>query len=456
MTAVLSKKAEFHWLALTAEKHARSESTPEAIESRIRAEVPKLAFLFDQHPYKIAYSGRYATKSWSYARALADIGARQTKRILCARETQTSIKDSVHALLSDQIKLLGLSRYYNVQQASIVGTNGTQFAFAGLKHNIANIKSFEGFDIVWVEEAQNVSKASWEILIPTIRKEGAEIWVTFNPELATDDTYVRFVVNPPPGAQIVKMSWRDNRWLTQGMRLKMDHLKASDPEMYEHVYEGATKSTVEGAIYQSEIRRAEQENRIARVPYDRMHPVDTFWDLGFGDMVSIWFAQPVAFEYRIIDYYENSHQAIDFYLKVLQFKGYTYGTCVLPWDGGSKQLGTGRSIEELIRASGFKVKVLGKWFVHDGINAVRTIFPQCWFDAERCADGLAGLRRYQWGPPSSTGISKREPLHDDASHPADAIRTLAASIKAPPTKEKPEEAERRWEAQGDRSTRWMG
>ena len=456
MSSLAPDLAERSFNTLWKERLRRVESTPDSIENRLKSEIsPKLRFLFEPHPYKVAYSGRYATKSWSFAQALLVKGIQTPLRILCARETQKSIADSVHRLLSDQIIRLGIQQHYQVQKATISGTLGTEFFFAGLRHNISNIKSIEGADIVWVEEAQTVSKASWDVLIPTIRKAGSEIWVSFNPELATDDTYVRFVLNPPPGAMVAKLSWRDNPWFTQGMRIKMEHLRATDPDTYEHVYEGATKSTVEGAVYKAELLKAEAEGRIMRVPYDPTKPVSTFWDLGYGDMVSIWFAQAIAFEYRIIDYYENSHQAIDFYLQILQGKGYTYDLCVFPWDGGTKQLGSGRSIEELTRAKGFKTKVLPKWNVADGINAVRTIFPQCYFDAVKCADGLQGLRRYQWGPPKANGVEKREPLHDAASHPADAFRTLAASIRPPEKKQDtPQRPREHW--QGDPSTRWMG
>ena len=417
----------------------RQANSPEGL--RARADIPdKLGFLFERgsYRYKAARSGRYATKSWSFARVLLILGISERLRIVCGRETMKSIADSVHALLDDQIKLLGISDKYEVQKTRIYGENGTEFGFVGMRQQtVDHIKSLEGCDIFWVEEAQSLSKKSWEVLTPTIRKEGSELWFSFNPDLATDPTYQRLVSNPPPSSMIVEMNWRDNKWLTPAMKREIDHLRATDPDAYEHVYEGATRSTVENAVCKEEIRRAEREGRLCRVPYDTTRPVDTFWDLGYGDGVAIWFAQPVGFEYRVIDYYESAHQAIDFYLQVLQSKGYTYGTCVLPWDGGAKQLRTGRSIEELIRAKGFKATVLPQLSVADGINAVRTIFPQCWFDAERCQDGLSGLRRYQWGPPTESGAERRQPIHDAASHPADAFRTLAVHIKIPVQSSRP-------------------
>jgi phage terminase large subunit len=172
----------------------------------------KLEFLFEPSRYKVLYGGRGSGKSWGVARALLVIGLQKSIRVLCAREFQNSISDSVHALLADQIKSMGLEDFYTVQNTSIFGANGTEFLFAGLKHNITKIKSFEGVDIAWIEEAQTTSKSSWDTLIPTIRKEGSEIWITFNPELDTDETYKRFVVSPPSQAVTQKVNWSDNHW----------------------------------------------------------------------------------------------------------------------------------------------------------------------------------------------------------------------------------------------------
>jgi phage terminase large subunit len=133
----------------------------------------------------------------------------------------------------------------------------------------------------------------------------------------------------------------------------------------------------------------------------------------------------------VLRYFESDHQAIDYYLREMQTWGYVFGTCYLPWDGGTRNLGTGKSIEELMRAKGFTVRVNRQLNVADGINAVRTIFPQLYFDANLCADGLQYLRRYQWGPATALGVPRSQPLHDDASHPADALRTLAVGIKEP-------------------------
>ena len=166
-------------------------------------EIPDaLRFLSVPARYKVAYGGRGSGKSWGIAKVLLLQGTERPLRILCCREFQKSISDSVHSLLADRLEAMGMGGFYEVQNTTIRGQNGTEFIFAGLRHNIASIKSFEGIDRCWIEEAQTISKASLDVLVPTIRKEGSEIWVSFNPELAEDEVYRRFVVNPPPGAVV--------------------------------------------------------------------------------------------------------------------------------------------------------------------------------------------------------------------------------------------------------------
>jgi phage terminase large subunit len=398
--------------------------------SELSAEFPeKLEFLFHPARYKVAYGGRGSGKSWGVARALLLQGFEKPLRILCARELQNSITDSVHKLLADQISELGLSDFYEIQNTSIRGLNGTEFAFRGLRHNVTAIKSFESVDIVWVEEAQTVSKASWETLIPTIRKEDSEVWITFNPELDSDETYTRFVANPPPGAVVVKVNWSDNPFFPDTLRREMEHLRDTDPDAWLTIYEGHCRHTLDGAIYAKEVRQATEEGRITRVPYDATKPVHTFWDLGWADNTSVWFAQIAGFEYHLIDYVEGSQQPLTHYLKVLQDRGYIYGTDWLPHDAQSKQLGTGRSIEEMMRAAGRNVRIVPKLSVADGINAARTVFANCWFDVEKCADGLQCLRRYRYDVDQQTGQFSKMPLHDSASHGADAFRYLAIGLR---------------------------
>jgi len=201
-----------------------------------------LGFLMDpplgELRYRVAYGGRGSVKSWSFARALIVRGAETPLRILCAREYQASIRDSVHLLLSDQIQLTGYGSKYEIQQTVIKGTNGTEFRFAGLKRDPQKLKSFEGLDVCWVEEAEAVSHESWAVLIPTVRKAGSEIWVTFNPALATDPTWRRFVDDPPARSVVRFVNYLDNPWLPDVLREEARELKRKDPEAYAYIWGG--------------------------------------------------------------------------------------------------------------------------------------------------------------------------------------------------------------------------
>lgn len=399
---------------------------------------PKLKPLFQPARYKVFYGGRGGAKSWGFARALLLIGVGKCIRVLCARETQKSIADSVHQLLSDQIRALGLEAHYDVEKARIKGKNGTLFIFGGLRNDPDALKSVEGCDIVWVEEAQGVSRRSWETLIPTIRKDNSEVWVSFNPELDTDETYKRFVVNPPPSAVVVKLNYTDNPWCPEVLKDEAQHLQNTDARAYEHIWLGHCRSAVEGAIYEAELREAEAAGRICKVPYVPTEPVHTFWDLGYGDSTTIWFMQQVGYEYRFIDYEEDRQRGIDHYLKLLQSKGYVYGTDYLPHDAANGQLGIGMSIEAFMRRAGRSVRIVPRTTsINNDIAACRLKFPQSYFDADNCADGLQKLRRYRWGK-NSNDQYKREPEHDDASHGADGFRTFGVGYGPKQTPPPPE------------------
>jgi phage terminase large subunit len=415
-----------------------------------RAEFPvKLEGLFKKSRYKVLYGGRGGAKSWGIARALLIKGAKDPIRILCAREFQTSIKDSVHKLLCDQIDSLGLLSFYEITQTSIRGRNGTEFSFVGLKNNVSNIKSYEGVDICWVEEAQTTSRLSWNILIPTIRKEGSEIWISFNPELETDETYQRFVANPPADCITMKVNWYDNPWFPDTLRLEKDSLKARDEEAYNQVWEGLCRQTVDGAIFAKEMQQAEKDGRICRVPYDATKPVHAIFDLGWSDSTAIWFLQFVGMETRLIRYIEDSQKTISYYLATMQTYGYVYDKIWLPHDAENKTLAAaGRSIDDIVRAAGYKTEIMPRVPILDSINAARTIFPNCYFDREHTADGLACLRHYRYEVDPETGQFSRNPLHDHYSHGADAFRYIALMIKEPPKRKK--------SAQIAMASGWMG
>ena len=390
----------------------------------------KLIPLRNPKRYKVLYGGRGGSKSWGIARQLLLDGYDKPLRILCAREFQSSIRESVHRLLADQIYSMGLDGFYEIQNAVIRGKNGTEFGFEGLKHNVTKIKSYEGADRVWVEEAQAVSRASWNILIPTIRKPHSEIWMSFNPELDTDETYQRFVVNPPEDSIVIKLNYSDNPWFPQVLRDEMEDMKRKDFATYLNIWEGECRPALEGAVYANELRLATEQKRISNVPYTAESGVKAFLDIGWADNTSIWFAQKLGMEYRLIDYYENSQYPIEHYLRTMQSRGYIYDTVYLPHDARAKSLQTGRSIEEIVRNTGFNVEITPQLSVADGINAARTIFNQCWFDKEKCAEGINSLRHYQYEYDKERDVNKKRPLHNWASNGADAFRYFAVGMPA--------------------------
>ena len=290
------------------------------------------------------------------------------------------------------------------------------------------------------------------MLIPTIRKEKSEIWITFNPELETDETYQRFVLNPPENSVIQRINWSDNPWLPETLRMEKDALKNRDLQAYNNVWEGLCRLTVDGAIFANEMNMAELSGRITRVPYDATKPVHAVFDLGWADHTAIWFVQFIGMETRLIRYMQDTQKTITHYLQEMQKLGYLYDTLHLPHDAESKNIASnGRSINDIVRAAGFKTNILPRVPVVDSINAARTIFNSCYFDRENCADGLQCLRHYRYEVDTDTGQFSRNPLHDVYSHGADAFRYIGLMIQEPrKTRQRPQSA------QYGQHNSWMG
>lgn len=386
---------------------------------------PKLECLFRPSRYKTLHGGRGAAKSWGIARALLVKAAEKPLRILCAREVQKSIADSVHKLLSDQIQAMGLGAFYSVTEAQIKGRNGSEFFFAGIRgQSIENLKSYEGVDVCWVEEAQVVTKRSWDVLIPTIRKEDSEIWISFNPDLDTDETFTRFVQKPPKDSIVVAMSWRDNPWFPKVLEQERMSCQERDPIGYRNIWEGECRAAVDGAIYAQEVGKLIQDGRYRPVPYDPMLTVHTVWDLGWNDKMSIILAQRQSSEMRIIDYIEDSHLTLADYVERLQVMKYRWGTDWLPHDGATKDFKTGQSSQEILTKLGRRVQIVPKMDVEQGIKATRLVFPRLYIDADKAGRLVDCLKRYRRSIPSSTN-EPSTPLHDEYSHGADALRYLA-------------------------------
>lgn len=390
------------------------------------AEFPEtLAFLFEPHRYKVAHGGRGSAKSWGFARALLVLAAQKKMRILCTREVQKSIKDSVHKLLSDQIAAMGMGGNFQILETEIRGINGSEFLFAGLaSHTVESIKSYEGIDIVWVEEAQTVKKKSWDILIPTIRKPNSEIWVTFNPELDTDETYVRFVTNSPTDSVVVQMNWRDNPWFPAVLEQERQDCQRTNKEDYDTIWEGKCRSALKGAIYADEITEAIKDGRVAVVPYDPRLKVHAVWDLGWNDAMTIIMVQRIRSELRVIDYIEESHRTLDWYAAELQQRRYNWGYDWLPRDGNAKDFKTGKSTAEILKSFGRKPKPVPNIPVESGIKAGRLALRQTCFDKTKAGRLVECLKRYRRSINEKTN-EPGAPVHDEYSHGADAWRYLS-------------------------------
>ena len=405
----------------------------------MNAEFPeKLRPLFRPARYKVAHGGRGSAKSWGFARALLIQAAQKPLRILCTREVQKSIKDSVHRLLSDQIQALGLGQFYEVLETEIRGRNGSLFLFAGLaQHTVESIKSFEGVDRVWVEEAQVVTKRSWDVLTPTIRAGGSEIWLSLNPDMETDETYQRFVANPPPDAIVIQMNWRDNPWFPEVLEKERLETKRRDPDNYDNIWEGVPKRVSEGAIYRIEVERLYADQRARPLPYDPLLPVDTVWDLGWNDSMTIGFFQRQASKVGCIDYIEDSHHTLDWYVGQIEKRGFRWGKDFIPHDGRAKDFKTGKSTEELLKAMQRKPHVLPADSVEEGIKAARMLFPRVYIDTtdRKVETGYSGparllecLKRYRRAINQATG-EPGAPLHDEFSHGADMWRYAAMAVE---------------------------
>lgn len=373
--------------------------------------------------FRVLHGGRDGAKSWSIARMILARGLAKPERILCTREVQKSIAESVHQLLKDQIKVLGLEDFYDVQQNYIRGANGTQIAFHGLSgQTAASIKSFEGTTICWVEEAQTISKRSWDLLEPTIRAVDSEIWVSFNPDMDTDETYKRFVTNPPDDAVVTQINWDDNPWRSQVLDAAREKMQREAPDDYAHIYGGACRPAVEGAIYYNEVSKLRSSGRLCNVPYDPMLKVHVIVDLGFNDFMAMLLVQRLASEIRVIRYIEDRMRYIPSYHQELTDLKLNYGRLYLPHDGKAKHV-TGSSAQEQFEKLGWKVEIVDDIGIEQGIRKTREVFPRVHIDKTNASELVNRLGRYRRRVNSEGQAST--PLHDDASNGADGFRYLS-------------------------------
>ena len=408
--------------------------------SELRLTVPpKLIPVFTKKArYRVAKGGRGSAKTRTFALMTAVRGYQWGKsglsgQILCGREFMNSLDDSSLEEVKAAIRSVPeLEAYYELGDKYIRSKDGAiSYTFAGLRRSLDSLKSKARILVAWIDEAETVSETAWRKLIPTVRENDSEIWVTYNPESKESATHKRFVEQTPDDAIVVDMNWRDNPWFPDVLNNERLEDKRKRPDIYDHVWEGDFLVHAEGAYYAVEMRNCKDDGRIGTVAYTPGLGVTTAWDLGVGDSTAIWFAQHLGAEVRLIDYYESSGVGLDHYVQVLNQKGYVYTNHILPHDVRVRELGSGKSRLETLDGLGVRpITIAPQLMVDDGIQSVRSMLPNCWFDAERCERGIDALRQYHREYDDNGKVWRSRPAHDWASHGSDAFRYLAVGHRA--------------------------
>ena len=395
---------------------------------------PLYTHLINSKLFYVFHGGRGGGKSWEIADFLLIEGAQRKHRILCCREIQKSIKQSVHKLLSDRIETLGLGSFYQILDTEIRGLNGTEFSFSGLQsHTVDSVKSFEGATITWIEEAQTVSAYSLKILIPTVvRTPNCMIIMSMNPKLPSDAVYADYVVTERTDTIAVQINYDENKHCPPDLIALAEQMRDADYNEYEHIYLGKPKEIADGAIYKAEFEAIKRENRICKVPHDPNLPVYTSWDLGILDPTAIWSFQIYGKEVRVIDYYEANNEPLSHYARILDEKardfGYRYEKHFAPHDIAARDLSSGVSREQTMATLGYRMTKGARLGVEDRIEATRQMLKNCWFDAEKCKHGVRALQNYRREFNDKLDQFKATAVHDWASHGSDAFGEGALNI----------------------------
>ena len=396
----------------------------------MRIEFPrKFLPLLQPSRYKGSYGGRGGAKSHFNAEQVVARCRAKPLRVVCIREIQNSIRDSVRQLLIDKIQKFDLGGFFNIYDAEIRGANGSLIIFKGMQsYNAETIKSLEAYDIAWVEEAQTLSAKSLQLLRPTIRKDGSEIWFSWNPRHRTDPVDKFFRKTPHPDSVSVFVNWRDNPWFPKVLRDEMNHDFSTDPETAEHVWEGAY-GMVQGAILARFVNKADRDGRIHDdVEYDpEGSPIEITSDIGFRDTASWWFWQRKIGGYSLLDYDSDSGLDAEEWIERLQRRLIDrewpeLGKIWLPHDARTKTFQSRyTAISQFLKAFGpQKCEIVPKTSKTDRINAGRTVIGSCEFHRTNCEEGLDGLLAWEYEFNDELGVFSKEPLHNFASHPSDA------------------------------------
>lgn len=385
------------------------------------------------------YGGRSSGKSTTVATSILTKASEQKLRVLCTRELQNSISESVHKLLGDLIDKYRLTDWEVKKETIVNRKTGSEIYFKGLHNNSQSIKSFEGIDVVWVEEAQSVSMESIDTLIPTVRKSGSYLIWTMNRLTESDPVWERLVnlKEPDPRTFVQKVnSDAIEDLLSDEIKFERERMRKENPELFEHVWLGEPLTSNTGSVFGKQMAQAREDGRICNVPYDGAAPVYTAWDLGIGDSTAIWFFQMIGKEIRFIDHYENCGEDLGHYIALVNGKPYNYATHYLPHDAKHKELQSGKTRVEFFADHGItNVEVLRptNYSIEQGdIDMIaRPKFSLCWFDEEKCKRGLECLRAFHFKYNEHNKILQSKPEHDWSSHSSSAfIYALMAGAEA--------------------------
>lgn len=415
---------------------------------------PKLIPVFEgEAPYRCAYGGRGSAKTRSFATMSAVWGYRLAEAgerglIVCGREFQNSLEESSFPEVKNAI--LGydwLADYYEVGEKYIRTKNGRiDFSFIGLRRSLQALKSKFRILVLWVDEAEMVSEPAWEIATPTVREAASEIWVSWNPGRKGSPTDLRFRQDPPTGAKIVALNWRDNPWWYQSsLEQKRLDDKEKRPDQYDHVWEGDYVTVVAGAYFAKDLTEARAKGRIGKVSADPLMTYRAIWDIGGtgakADACAIWIAQFVGKEIRALDYYEAQGQPLAAHVAWLRDNGYGKALCILPHDGETHDRVHDVSFESYLKSAGFETEVIpnqGKGAAAMRIEAARRLFASVWFNEETTEAGREALGWYHEKRDDERLIGLG-PNHDWSSHGADAFGLMCVAYEAPIERKKPTE-----------------
>jgi len=405
----------------------------------------KLAPIFDgEARYRCAYGGRGSGKTRGFAKMSAVFGymhgvAGGEGQILCAREFMNSLDESSLEEIKAAIRSEPfLAAYYEIGEKFVRSRDGRiKYTFAGLRRNLDSIKSKARIILCWIDEAEPVSDVAWRKLVPTIREEGSEIWVTWNPERKNSATHKRFRQDPSASVKIVELNWRDNPWFPSTLELeRLDDFRKR-PDQYEHVWEGDFITVVEGAYYAKHLSQARAEGRIGKVSADPLMTLRAVWDIGGtgakADACAIWIVQYVGTNIRVLDYYEAQGQPLATHVNWLREKGYGRALCVLPHDGATNDRVHDVSYESALRDAQFEVQVVknqGKGAANARIEAARRQFPSVWVNEATCEGGLDAIGWYHEKRDEERNIGLG-PNHDWSSHGADAWGLIFVAYEEP-------------------------